>query len=320
PRLRLRLQRAYGRVERREQLVLDQHLAARERAHERRLSCIGISDQRDPQLIATRGPTLVVVALDILQLRFKLREAIANLAAIEIEIGLARADTLLPPTTARQRFPQARRDVLQPRDLHLQLRLATVGMTMEDLHDHAGPIEHLHAGCALEVAGLARRDIVIDDHEPRLRRRLWIALDVRGIRFLLVGVLKAFAGLRLVRGCHGSDDARSAGDRRELLEPPLAEHRRAADLVALLRHRADDLVTERLHETAQFLEARRMRDVVDAGDLNADENGARCGRVGFHDRAGSTNHVGARGNIKNATSFLWAHAARRRRRKPWAGR
>ena len=43
-----------------------------------------------------------------------------------------------------------------------------------------------------------------------------------------------------------SDDARSAGDRREFLEPPLAEHRRAVELVALLRHRADDLVTERL--------------------------------------------------------------------------
>ena len=109
------------------------------------------------------------------------------------------------------------------------------------------PIEHLRTGCALEVACLGRRDLVIDDHELWLRRRLRIRLDLRSIRLLLVGILKALAGLRLLRDCHRSDDARPAGDRREFLKPPLAEHRPAVDLVALLRHRADDLVTERLH-------------------------------------------------------------------------
>jgi hypothetical protein len=29
-------------------------------------------------------------------------------------------------------------------------------MPMEDLHDHAGPVEHLRAGRTLEVAQLAR--------------------------------------------------------------------------------------------------------------------------------------------------------------------
>ena len=100
-RLRLGLQRAHRRVKRREELVRDQHLAARERAHERRLPCVGISDQRDPELIATRRSTLVVVSLDTLQLLFQLGEAIADLAAIEIEIGLARAGAL-PPLAARQ--------------------------------------------------------------------------------------------------------------------------------------------------------------------------------------------------------------------------
>ena len=57
---------------------------------------------------------------------------------------------------SRRRFPQARRDVLQPRDLHLQLRLAAVCMTMEDLHDHASPIKHLRTGCTLKVACLVR--------------------------------------------------------------------------------------------------------------------------------------------------------------------
>jgi nucleotide-binding universal stress UspA family protein len=63
------------------------------------------------------------------------------------------ADALLP--SAARRFPQTRRDVLQPRHLDLQLRLATVCMTMENLHYHTRPIEYLRTGCALKVAGLA---------------------------------------------------------------------------------------------------------------------------------------------------------------------
>src|SRR5450631_1268667 len=117
-------------------------------------------------------------------------------------------------------------------------------MAMEDLHDHASPIEHLRTGCTFEVACLARRDLVIDDHELRLRRRLRIRLSRRAIRLLLVGVLKTLAGLGLLQDCHRSDDACPAGDRREFSKPPLAEYRPAVDRVALLRHRADDLVTD----------------------------------------------------------------------------
>ena len=64
----LRLQRAHGGVERREELVRDQHLAAGERAHQRRLAGVGVADQRHPQLVAPRGAAVVAVALDRRQL------------------------------------------------------------------------------------------------------------------------------------------------------------------------------------------------------------------------------------------------------------
>src|SRR5260370_31673022 len=79
-------------------------------------------------------------------------------------------------------------------------------MTMEDLHDHSGPIKHLRTGSALEVACLARRDLLIDDHELRLRRRVRIRLELRSILLFLVGALKALAGLRLPLDCHRADD------------------------------------------------------------------------------------------------------------------
>src|SRR6185295_14604957 len=101
-------------------------------------------------------------------------------------------------------------------------------MTMKDLHDHTSAVEHLRTGCALEVARLGWRDLVIDDHELCLWRCLRITLDLR-FRLLLVGVLEVLASLRLSRDRHRSDDARPAGERRELLEAPCAEQRPAAD-------------------------------------------------------------------------------------------
>src|SRR5258707_11949386 len=123
---------------------------------------------------------------------------------------------------------------------------------------------------------------MIDDHELGFRLRLRIRVDLRGGRFLAVGILKTLAGLRLPLYRHRSDDARPAGDRGELLEAPLAEHRRAVHLVALLRYRADDLVTERLHQKAQFFDACSMRNVVDTSDLDADEDRTRDWRFLFH--------------------------------------
>src|SRR6267142_162653 len=126
---------------------------------------------------------------------------------------------------------------------------------------------------------------MIEDHKLRLRLRLRIRLRLPGVRLLAVAVLKAFAGLRLPRYRHRSDDARAAGHRREFLEPPLAEHRRTVDLVALLRYRADDLVTERIHQTAQLFDACGVRDVIDARKLDADQDRTRNGRFGFHGAA-----------------------------------
>ena len=158
-------------------------------------------------------------------------------------------------------------------------------VTMENLDDHAGAIKDLRISGALKVAGLAWRDFMIDNHELRPWLPLQIRLDLAGVRILRVGVFKALARLRLPRSCHRSDDTGPAGYRREFRKPPLAQHRRAVDLVALLRYRAHELVTERLHQTAQLFEISGMRDVVYARELDAHKDGARNGRLGFHDAA-----------------------------------
>src|SRR4029078_11075149 len=72
-------------------------------------------------------------------------------------------------------------------------------MTMEDLDDHPGAIEHLRTGCTFQVPRLSRRELVIDDDDPRLRRRVSIGLIDWRFRRLLVGIFEALACLRLPR-------------------------------------------------------------------------------------------------------------------------
>jgi len=135
-------------------------------------------------------------------------------------------------------------------------------MTMEDLHDHAGAIKHLRTGCTLEVACLARRDLVIDDHELRLRRHLRIWLDLRASGFFSrrpqsVRGPSTSAGLPSIRR------RPSAGDRREFLKPPLPStvpppiRRASATSCRRSRNRASS-------PDGQLLDARGVRDVVDA--------------------------------------------------------
>ena len=172
--LRLRLEGAHRGVERGEELVLDEHLAARERAHQRRLARVGVADERDAQLVLPRVPPVVLLLLDGGELLAQLGDAVADLAAVELDRGLAGALAALA-LLAAARLAHARRDVVEARDLDLQPRLAAARVAVEDLDDDAGAIEHLGAGRALEVARLARGDLVVDDDHRGLAGRLVIA-------------------------------------------------------------------------------------------------------------------------------------------------
>ena len=96
-----RPQRPHGGVERREELIGHKHLAPRESTHQRRLTRVGVSDQRDPQLVAARGAPLIVVELDLVKLRLEFGAAVPDLAAVEVDVGFARADAALPAAPRR---------------------------------------------------------------------------------------------------------------------------------------------------------------------------------------------------------------------------
>src|SRR5262249_61805135 len=135
--------------------VLDAHVAARERAHPRRLARIRVADQRDSIRLGAPHPARAGLALDRGQLRAQLRDAIAHLAPVELRGALARAASADPASFAiapAARLAQARRDVREPRDLHLESRLAAARVALEDREDHRGTVEHFRTSRSLAGA------------------------------------------------------------------------------------------------------------------------------------------------------------------------
>ena len=166
------MQRAHGGVERREELVGDEHLAPRERAHQRRLAGVRVADSATRA--SPRRPGAVRAASCA---RRRIATSSSCSSAMRSRIlrrssSTAPSPAPLPPTPPRCRpcaadcrLAQARREVAQARDLDLRARFARARVAMEDLQDHHRAIQHLAAGRLLEVARLRRRYLVIDQHE-----------------------------------------------------------------------------------------------------------------------------------------------------------
>src|SRR5690606_3237876 len=103
-------------------------------------------------------------ALAACELGLELRDPVANAAAIELERRFAGAAAHAPLLAAGS-FAQPRRRVGEARDFDFEARFATARVAMEDLDDHPGSIERRDAGRSLEVAELARGDLVVHGDE-----------------------------------------------------------------------------------------------------------------------------------------------------------
>ena len=223
-RLGLRLQRAHGGVERGEELVGDQHVAAGQRAHQRRLAGVGVADERDRRLRGAPAAARGGVLLDRRELAAQLGDAVAHLAPVELERRLAgalAADAAALAVLAAAALAQARRQVVEARDLHLQPRLAAAGVALEDREDDRRAVEHLGAGGALEVARLRRARC-----RGRRARRWPRSAALRRLssspssRLGVGSVARCGAPARPER-----HHAAAAGQAGQLLELALADHR-----------------------------------------------------------------------------------------------
>jgi hypothetical protein len=108
--------------------------------------------------------------------------------------------------------PHAGHVVLQLRELDLELALGRVGVVGEDAEDHGGAVDDGDAELLLEVALLARRQLVVAGDDVGVQR-LDALLDLRQLALADVGVgVRRLAVLDLL--AHDRD----AGGAQQLLQ------------------------------------------------------------------------------------------------------
>ena len=184
----LDLERARGGVEGVEQVVAHAHLRARQSVQQcglARIRVAGEGHRRQPRALAL-GAHHLAGALRVLQPAPQRADAIAGEPAVRLDLGLARApgaDAAVhtagaEPLEVRPQPAHAREVVLQLRQLHLELALGRRGVVGEDVEDDCGAVDHRRAECLLEVALLARQQLVVHGDHVRVGgpdRRLQLA-------------------------------------------------------------------------------------------------------------------------------------------------
>ena len=106
--------------------------------------------------------------LDLGQTLLERLDLLVDHAAVQLDLGFARATSVTHTAAlALQVGPaahQARREVLQPCELNLQLALVAARAGTENFEDEADAVEHLHTQVALKVELLGGRQGLIEDH------------------------------------------------------------------------------------------------------------------------------------------------------------
>ena len=136
------------------------------------------------------------------ELALQRRDAVAGQAAVGLDLGLARAPGADAAAEALEVGPQAAHAgevVLQLGELDLQLALGAVGVGGEDVEDHGRAVDHRDAERLLEVALLARRELVVAGDDVGVRaldlvlELLELAGPEVGVRMRLLAVLDHLA-------------------------------------------------------------------------------------------------------------------------------
>src|SRR5260370_24013952 len=139
-------------IQRREELVLNQHARGRERVEERGLSRIRVADDRDHRnrLTGTLAALLRAVAAHGFELAAQLADAATNALAVLLQLGFTGStDADSAAHAAAARSARATADageitplagepgqaILQLRQLHLQLALARARVLGEDIQN-----------------------------------------------------------------------------------------------------------------------------------------------------------------------------------------
>jgi hypothetical protein len=211
-----------------------------ERVEQRRLAGVRVAGQRDRRQVSALalGALGRARGADAVELAPQRRDAVAREAAVGLDLRLARsagadaadAAARAQPLEVRPEPTHAGHVVLELGELDLQLAVRRAGVDGEDVEDHGGAVDHRHPDLLLEVALLARAQLVVagDDVGVCLLDEL---LELRRLARAEVEI-----GMRLVAALDQLAHDRDAGRAQQLLElREVAVGQRSDHVRALLR-------------------------------------------------------------------------------------
>src|SRR5450631_4249279 len=160
-----------GGVERGEEKIVREDGGVGEAVEQRGLAGVGVAHQRAGgqwhrrARCASRG----ALPLDLSEALAQAAQLLVDEAAVDLDLLLTHAATHAAGADAtalafevRPPTGEARELVLQLGHLHLDASLRGAGAAREDGQDHLGAVENRYAPALLEVALLARRELVVD--------------------------------------------------------------------------------------------------------------------------------------------------------------
>src|SRR5262249_44321511 len=143
----------------------------------RALAGVRVADERHDGNVALATPRPPLLAPGALGLEhpFEAADPVANPPTVDLELllaGSAPSDPAHQPRQARVAAAhEPRKQVLELRQLHLDLPLPRLGAPREDVQDELGAIEDLEVGRLRDGARLRGRQVLIDHDEVRLEPR-----------------------------------------------------------------------------------------------------------------------------------------------------
>lgn len=161
---------ADGRVQSRKHSGVGGDLGPGQPVEERRFSGIGISGQRHRgqgnrlPLSSLNSPA----AADGFEILFEGLDAPGDLAPVGFELrftGSAGSDAASQPGHRGTAPGKAGKQVIELRQLHLQLPFSSSGPASEDIENQLGPVDHPAIEMALQIAKLSRGQLDVEDDQ-----------------------------------------------------------------------------------------------------------------------------------------------------------
>ena len=183
---RLQRQSAHRRVEGGEQPVFGRHRGARQAVEQGGFASVRIADENDDgkRHAPPGGAMQAARAGHRCEFPPQPHDPFVDPPPVHLELRFAgAADEPQPaalPLQMRPAADQAAALIGQRRQLHLQAPFPRARPRAEDLKDQGGPVQHLDAPRAFEIALLDRRERRVHDHDARALRRRVEALRKTG--------------------------------------------------------------------------------------------------------------------------------------------